>query len=60
MRFEKGERKPTFIHKELLSFLAFVHEKGLLDEYFIWRFGFENSSRFYKNKYSNGVQKIEV
>lgn len=47
-RFETGERQETLIHKELFSFLAFITQKGLLEEYFVWRFGFKVRRNFYK------------
>ncbi|MFH0784460.1 MAG: hypothetical protein V2B20_21230 [Pseudomonadota bacterium] len=37
-RFERGERKETFILKEQVSTIAFLVEKDLLKEYVQWRF----------------------
>lgn len=48
-RFETGQRKETLAHKEMLSLVAFIDEKGLLNEYVNKRFGVNISRRYYKN-----------
>lgn len=48
-RFETGERKETLQHKEMLSFVVFLDQKGLLGEYVSWRFNFQVKKHFYKN-----------
>lgn len=48
-RFETGERKETLSHKEMLSMMAFIDEKGLVNEYVQRRFGVSISRRYFKN-----------
>ncbi len=45
-RLEKGKRKKTLIHKELLSLIVFLHQKKLINEYVEWRFGFSVKKHF--------------
>ena len=47
-RFETGERKETLVHSEMLSLVAFIDEKDLLNEYVKKRFGVNISRRYYK------------
>jgi DNA-binding XRE family transcriptional regulator len=47
-RIEKGCRKETLQHKEILAMLAFLNHKGQLNEYVEWRFGLSINRRFYK------------
>ena len=56
-RVETGERKETLTHKEMLSFVSFLDEKGLLGEYVYWRFKINVSRRFFKKRYPNGLPK---
>ncbi len=37
-RLERGERKETIIHKELVSLVTFLVDRGLLKDYVKWRF----------------------
>lgn len=48
-RFETGKRKETIAHKEMLSLVAFLDEKNMLNEYVNRRFGVSISRRYYKN-----------
>lgn len=48
-RFETGERRETLQHKEMLSMVAFIDEKGLVNEYLQRRFNVSVSRRYYKN-----------
>jgi len=48
-RLETGERNETLAHKEMLSLVAFIDEKDLLNEYVKKRFGVNISRRYYKN-----------
>lgn len=48
-RFETGERRETLAHREMLSLVAFIDEKGLLNEYVKKRFKVDISRRYYKN-----------
>lgn len=48
-RFETGERKETLAHREMLSLVAFIDEKDLLNEYVNQRFGVSISRIYYKN-----------
>lgn len=48
-RLETGERKETLVHNEMLSLVAFIDEKDLLNEYVKKRFGLNISRRYYKN-----------
>ncbi len=37
-RLERGDRTETIIHKELVSLVAFLVDRGLLKDYVKWRF----------------------
>lgn len=47
-RLEKKHRKETFQHRETLALVSFLIEKGLLNEYVEWRFGFPINRDFYR------------
>jgi len=46
-RLERGKRKETLAHKEMLSFVAYLNEKDLLSDYIYWRFGLKLKPSFY-------------
>jgi transcriptional regulator with XRE-family HTH domain len=48
-RLERGKRKETLAHKEMLSFVTYLNEKDLLSDYIKWRFGLNINRHFYNS-----------
>ena len=46
-RLERGKRKETLEHKEMLSFALYLNEKDLLGDYIHWRFGLKIKRHYF-------------
>ena len=46
-RLERGKRKETLEHKEMLSFALYLNEKNLLADYINWRFGLKIKRHYF-------------